>query len=163
MVASVPSRMAVKRGQDRFVRLKYDKLEAEHPLVWFDPTALATYARLLALCDQVWPSQPELPVSARRSDLALLRTEGLLVDQPHRRFTLKGYAKDRGEREAKAKAAAGARWDAPAHASGRANGHADAVPTPVPEPVPDPEGSTRSLTFTGRDRPRLVQPSGERA
>jgi len=133
----------VKARQDRFVRLKYDKLEEEHPLVWFDPTALATYARLLSACDKAWPSMPELPVAAKRADLELLRREQLLVDQPHRRFTLRGYAKDRGEREARAKVASNARWSATSNAGGNAAGIATAMPTPTPTPVPTPEGSTR--------------------
>jgi hypothetical protein len=148
----------MKARQDRFVRLKYDKLEAEHPLVWFGP-ALATYSRLLSACDKAWPSLPELPSAARRADLALLRSEGLLLDQDHRRFTLKGYAKDRGERENRAKRAAGARWDADARTDAYADARPSAMPTPTPVPVPTPRGSTNPLTYTARAGVRrLVDP-----
>jgi hypothetical protein len=135
--------------QDRFVRLKYDKLEAEHPAVWFHATALATYSRLLAACDKAWPSLPEMPRAVRRADVLLLRAEGLLIDCDHRRYTLRGYAKDRGEREGRAKRAAGVRWNADAHPDAHAGGHADAhadahapaMLTPVPVPVPEKKTS----------------------
>lgn len=101
----------------RFVRIYYDDLEKGHPGVWFDPTCLSTYARLLAGCDKAWPSDPEMPAAVRRADLAELRASGLVIDHSNHRYTVKGYAKERGERMTKAKLAADERW----HADGDAD------------------------------------------
>lgn len=103
----------------RFVRVYYDDLADDYPRVYYDPTCLASYVRLLAACDSAWPSLPELPVSIRRADLAILRAEGLLVDHSHRRFTIKGYEQERKERQAQASASASLRWNRPRVDGGR--------------------------------------------
>lgn len=101
----------------RFVRVYYDDLEADYgQSCWYAPTGLSTFVRLLAGCDKAWPSLPELPRSVRRADLAPLVTSGLVTLEPNDRYSCKGYAKERSERESKAKKAAGARWDASADA-----------------------------------------------
>lgn len=100
----------------RFVRLYYDDLERDFPEVLFDPTCLATYSRLLMGADKAWPSLPALPHAIRRADLRMLTT---LTDRDGRtlvtlesagRYSVLGYAKDRGAREAHARKGGQARW-----------------------------------------------------
>lgn len=101
----------------RFVRVYYDDLEKDYgQTCWYDPTGLSTFVRLLAGCDKAWPSLPEMPRSVRRADLAELLTSGLVTLESNGRYSCKGYAKERAEREAKAKRAARTRWDADADA-----------------------------------------------
>lgn len=101
----------------RFVRVYYDDLERDYgEACWFNPTGLSTFVRLMAGADKAWPSLPELPRSVRRADLASLVSSGLVNLEPNSHYSMRGYAKERGERMAKAKGAAGKRWDADADA-----------------------------------------------
>jgi hypothetical protein len=116
-----PEARGVTRGKQpaprRFVRVYYDDLEADYgQTCWFAPTGLSTYVRLLAGADKAWPSLPELPRSVRRADLAALVTSGLVTLEPNDHYSVKGYAKERAERQVNAKKAAGARWGTDADA-----------------------------------------------
>ena len=100
----------MSREQRRFVRVYYVDLKRDYPTVYYSPTGLSTWLRLLVASDESWPSTPELPAAVRRTDLELLRTSGLVTVLPGRRFTLKGYVAERGDRQEKARKAAGARY-----------------------------------------------------
>lgn len=93
-----------------YVRIYYVDLERDYPEVWFDPTCLSTFVRLLALADRAWPSSPLMPPAMRRADLALMESVGLLVRLSHHRYTLKGYADEREKRQAAARKGTDARW-----------------------------------------------------
>jgi hypothetical protein len=101
----------VSRAERRFVRVYYDDLERDYATpCWFNPTGLSTYVRLLAGADKAWPSSPELPRSVRRADITQLVEAGIVVLEPNHHYIVKGYAKERAEREALAKKAANKRW-----------------------------------------------------
>lgn len=144
-----------------FVRIYYGKLQKEYPLVLYDPTALATYVRLLIVADQAWPAKPVLPTATRRADLELLRKGDLVTVGDHDIYTIKGYHKDRAKRQATARANADKRWSKrnatalPPQSNGTANTSTNTSTRPkkVNETV-DKDGP-RSL--------RLVDPSGTTA
>ncbi len=48
-------------AEGRFVLVYHEDLIANHAVVWNDDRALATWIRLLALADKMWPSSAELP------------------------------------------------------------------------------------------------------
>lgn len=100
----------MSREQRRFVRVYYVDLKRDYPTVYYSPTALGTWLRLLVGSDESWPSTPELPSALRRADLDLLRSCGLVTVMPNRRYALKGYVTERGDRQEKARRAADARY-----------------------------------------------------
>lgn len=101
----------------KFVRVYYVDLERDYPDIFFDPTALSTWLRLLVNADKVWPTIPQLPPAVRRSDLAKLKSSGLVCLQPNHRYVIKGYDTERAIRNANArKAAAASHADADAAA-----------------------------------------------
>lgn len=114
----------MSREQRRFARVYYDDLEKDFPAVFFDPTCFSTYVRLLVGADKSWPSLPELPKAIRRADLQMLTSltdaqgHTLISLEPAGRYSVLGYAKDRGARESHARKGGIARWQ---------NGGADAV------------------------------------
>lgn len=101
-----------RQAQRRFVRVYYDDLEADYGQpCWYSPTGLSTYVRLLSGCDKAYPSLPDLPRAVRRADLEHLVAAGLVTLEPNDRYSCKGYAKERSERESKAKRAAAKSWE----------------------------------------------------
>lgn len=98
------------REQRRFVRVYYVDLKRDYPTVYYSPTALSTWVRLLVGADEAWPSTPELPAAVRRADLDALQGCGLVSVLPGRTYNLKGYVTERGERQEKARNAAVARY-----------------------------------------------------
>jgi hypothetical protein len=66
------------RSSRPFARVYYDDLESDHGAVFYNPTALSTWLRLLILAEKAWPSMPQLPAAVRRADLETLRKDGLL-------------------------------------------------------------------------------------
>jgi len=103
--------MSVALAKRRFVRVYYVDLERDYPAIFYDPTALSTWVRLLVASDKAWPTIAELPGALRRADLAKLTECGLLEIHEHRRYTLRGYVKERSERQALARKAVNARND----------------------------------------------------
>ena len=95
----------------RFIRIYYTDLQRDYPEVWFDPTCLATYNRLLALADAAYPANPELYRAVRRADLALLEKVGLVTLLDHGLYAMKGYEKERSERSEKARQSVSSRYD----------------------------------------------------
>lgn len=101
----------MSRVDRRFVRVYYDDLERDYAEpCWFNPTGLSTYVRLLAGADKAWPSLPELPRAIRRADLTKLVAAGIVVLEANHHYSVKGYAKERSERESLARKAANKRW-----------------------------------------------------
>lgn len=82
----------------RYLRLYFDDLELDHPDVWFDPTCLSTFVRLLALSEKAWPAMPELPRAVRRADLDKLATGGMIEYLDNHRFVLRGWVAERSKR-----------------------------------------------------------------
>lgn len=117
-----------KAARRRFARVYYDDLERDYPGLFYDPTALSTWLRLLVLSEKAWPALPELPKAVRRSDLDKLVSLGIFEHQPHSRFVLRGWVKDREARAEHGKKAVGSRKDRPTWVPTR-------VDTPVVSPV----------------------------
>lgn len=101
----------LKPTRRRYIRVYYTDLEGDYPDVWFDPTCLSSWLRLLTLCDAAWPSPGKLPRSVRRADLSKLVAAGLVTLLDHDRFTMKGWEKERTERAEKARASVRTRYD----------------------------------------------------
>lgn len=95
----------------RFARIYFDDLEKDYPEVWFDPTGLSTFVRLLALSEKAWPGLPEFPRAVRRSDLALLERLGLVTPTDHNRYSMKGWGQEREARASKARDSVRSRYD----------------------------------------------------
>lgn len=95
----------------RFARVYFDDLEEQHPTTFYDPTALSTWLRLLILSEKAWPALPQLPRSVRRADLAVLRSDALLIEVEHGAFELKGWRAERARRAEVGRTAVEARSD----------------------------------------------------
>lgn len=100
-----------REPQRKFVRVYYVDLQRDYPAIFFDPTALSTWLRLLIVSDQTWPSQPVLPAAVRRADLDKLTKAGLVRVGDNRVYRLKGYDQERGDRQEKARRGARKRWE----------------------------------------------------
>lgn len=95
----------------RFARIYFDDLERDYPEVWFDPTGLSTFLRLLCLAEKAWPGLPEYPRAVRRADLALLERLGLVTPADHNRYSMKGWGQEREARASKARQSVRTRYD----------------------------------------------------
>lgn len=94
-----------------YARIYYQDLKRDYPEVWFDPTALSTFVRLLTEAEIAYPAEPELPRSIRRADLSILTACGLIqVVNGHGVYRVKGHAKERAERLERAGRGAAKRW-----------------------------------------------------
>ena len=49
----------------KYVRVYYNDMIRDYPEVWADDAQLATWLRLLATADPMWPTPPELPRSVK--------------------------------------------------------------------------------------------------
>lgn len=113
-----PSRQALNdcgmsdaQQKRRFVRVYFVDLERDYPDIWYDPTALSTWLRLLVASEKAWPAYPEIPRAARRADLEKLKKVGLMIAHSNDRFELKGWMVERESRAEKARMAVGSRTD----------------------------------------------------
>ena len=88
-----------------YVRVYYNDLERDYPDVWDDNQALASYVRLLAIAEAMWPMRPGWPQKAS----AKLVDSGLLVALPRHRYTIKGLDAERNARSNAARNAAASR------------------------------------------------------
>ncbi len=104
-----------------FARVYYIDLERDYPSVWRDDAALATWTRLLATADAMWPAVPEVPRSARSALVSKLVTVGLVILVPPFGYRIKGLDAERTARSNAASNAARSRW-------GNADGSASAMP-----------------------------------
>lgn len=159
------------RADRTYVRIYYIDLQRDYPQVWFDPTALATWIRLLTRMDQSWPAAPELPTGVRKADLGILTSCGLVALNGHGTYLLKGYEAERGRRHAAAKTGAEARWKS---SERNANASPDALRSqsegisernakslPKPNPNPKPKDSQHGKPSPGRaaSAPADVEPT----
>jgi len=72
-------------AEGRFVFVYHEDLIANHSPIWDDDKALATWVRLLALADKMWPSPAELPRGANKPAVDRLIGAGLIESVgPHR-------------------------------------------------------------------------------
>lgn len=94
-----------------YLRVYHHDLQREFPEVWFDPTCLSTWLRLLSLTDMAWPAPAILPRAVRKADLTMLTNLGLVTVIDRDRFTMKGYEKERTSRAAKARQSVSHRYD----------------------------------------------------
>ena len=95
-----------------FARVYYRDLKQDYPQVYFDPTALAAYVRLLVEAEVAYPSDPILPKAVRRADLELLTNCGLVIRlNGHEQYQVKGYRVEREQRSEHAKKGADGRWE----------------------------------------------------
>lgn len=123
------------RETRRYVRLYYDDLQRDYHEVWFDPTCLSTYSRLLAGADKAWPSLAELPHAVRRRDVETLVRVGLLNVNDNGLYSLKGYQREREERADRGRVNVSKRPD-----------RTTIEPTVVPTTVPSTVGQSVVLT-----------------
>lgn len=143
----------MSRTTRKHVRVFYVDLMRDYPEVYFDPTALSTWLRLLVTSDQAWPSDPILPAAVRRADVDRLQGCGLIALGPNRQYAIKGY---RAERQARADAGR----------KGALVRHSQSARTPnallgeEDQRIRGSEdGLTRALTSTTRGRRGLVEPT----
>lgn len=150
----------MSRTTRKHVRIYYVDLQRDYPEVFFDPTCLSTWLRLLIASDQAWPSAPVMPDAMRRADLAKLESAGLLAVGPAKQFALKGWQEEREGRAAAGKAGASGRIANAQRSLGERT--AIALRGGEDKSIRGRElGSTSPLTHTERPRSqRLVEPVG---
>jgi len=108
----------------KYVRVYYNDLIRDYPDVWADDAALATWLRMLATADPMWPTPPELPRSVRPRPMASLTSSSLVETLPSGRYRMKGLDAERGKRQQSARNAAALRW----HSEGIAPAYPVAMP-----------------------------------
>jgi hypothetical protein len=94
----------------KYVRVYYNDLIRDYPEVWSDNDQLATWLRLLATADPMWPTPPELPRTVRSRPLAALVSASLVEIITTHRFRMKGMDAERSRRQDAARNAAASRW-----------------------------------------------------
>lgn len=104
----------------------YDDMIRDYEGVWNNNDQLATWVRMLAAADPVWPTPPELPRSVKPSVLARLKESSLIETLPAHRYRIKGFDLEREARSNAGRNAAAVRW--------QSKGNANAMPTPTPVP-----------------------------
>lgn len=108
----------------KYVRVYYNDLIRDYPDVWASDAALATWLRMLATADPMWPTPPELPRSVRAKPLGDLVDASLVsVDGAHR-FQMKGMDAERTRRSDAGRNAAAQRWQS----KGNADRNAESMP-----------------------------------
>jgi hypothetical protein len=127
----------------RYARFYYPEFIRDYPEVYTDDAAFATWMRLLATAEQMWPMTPELPRSVKPRPLARLTERGLVTTDGVT-FHVKGLDAERTRRSNAGRIGAAVRWDS----DGNADGNANAMP------------STR--TSTRRDKTSIPPPPAER-
>jgi hypothetical protein len=108
----------------KYVRVYYNDLIRDYPDVWADNDQLATWLRLLATADPMWPTPPELPRSVKPRVLGRLVDSSLVTTIADKRYRMKGLDAERTMRGDKARSAAAMRW----HSKGTSDGNAEAMP-----------------------------------
>lgn len=93
-----------------YARVYYVDLERDHLDVWRDDLALATWLRLLAVAEAMWPAIPEIPRSADDESVKRLIRAGLVISVPPYRYQIKGLDAERNTRSIAARTAAENRW-----------------------------------------------------
>lgn len=117
----------------RYVLVYHEDLIANFPQVWDDDKALATWLRLLALADKLWPSPAEMPRGVSATAVKVLTGCGLVEHLPRHRFRIRGLDSQRQRRVDAAKNAAAGRWgNADSNTGSNADGNAPASPKAMP-------------------------------
>lgn len=97
-------------SEDRkFVRVFYNDLIQDYPEMWADDHQLATWLRMLATADPMWPTPPEVARSVRPAVLAKL-VDTSLIQVVGDRYRVKGLDAVRGKVADAARNAAAVRW-----------------------------------------------------
>lgn len=111
-------------AEGRYVLVYHEDLIANFAEVWDDDRVLATWLRLLANADKLWPSPAELPRGAKPSIVKQLVSVELIELLPNHRYKVRGLDAQRQRRSDVARNAASNRWsNAESNAShGRASG-----------------------------------------
>lgn len=73
-------------AEGRFVLVYHEDLIANHAPIWDDDKTLATWLRLLALADRLWPTPAELPRGVSKAAVERLIGSGLIEMQGRDRF-----------------------------------------------------------------------------
>jgi len=107
-------------SERKYVRVYYNDLIRDYPDVWSDNDQLATWLRLLATADPMWPTSPELPRTVRPKPLAALVAATLVEVVAAHRFRMKGMDAERSRRADAGRNAAAKRW------------HSDGIAHPLP-------------------------------
>lgn len=110
----------MSEAERKYVRVYYNDLIRDYPDIWADDAALATWLRMLATADPMWPTPPELPRSVRGRALTRLKTASLVETLPMQRFRMKGMEAERTKRQDAARNAAASRWQSGSSAVGNA-------------------------------------------
>jgi hypothetical protein len=116
-----------------FARFYYVDFLRDYPQIARDNDALATYLRLLAIADAMYPAVPEVPRSEKAVHVRKLVEATLVKLVPPYGFQIKGMEVDRGRRYERARTAASTRWgtatgNAVSNAPSTATGNAISVP-----------------------------------
>lgn len=145
-------------AEGRYVLVFHEDLIANFPQVWDSDRLLATWLRLLALADKLWPSPAELPRGVSPAAVKSLTEAGLLDVLPKHRFTVRGLDAWRKRKQDAARNAAETRWG---NAEGNADSNAtgNALPSPKAMPRTDagahPQSGPRSGAGNGLGSPEL--------
>jgi hypothetical protein len=144
----------------RFVLVYHEDLIANFPDVWDNDRLLATWLRLLALADKLWPTPAELPRAVSTASVKALADAGLIALLPKHRFVVRGLDAVRKRRKDAASTAANHRWgNANGNAVSNANGNAKTMPT-RPDHIktrPDQSSANGSKTLETFDKDAYVE------
>lgn len=113
-------------AEGRFVFVFHEDLIANYSSMWHDDHQLATWLRLFALADKLWPSPAVLPRNVKPSVVKALAAVGLIELRPNHEYTVRGHDALRKKKAEQARNAANARH-------GNAQSSADSsAPSPPP-------------------------------
>jgi hypothetical protein len=93
-----------------YARVYYIDMETDHPEVWRDDEALATWVRLLVVAEAMWPAVPEIPRSAKDASVRKLVRSGLVIPVAPFGFCIKGLNAERSARSIAGRIAGENRW-----------------------------------------------------
>ncbi|HVM30746.1 MAG TPA: hypothetical protein VM305_08290 [Candidatus Limnocylindrales bacterium] len=97
-------------AEGRYVLVYHEDLIENFPQVWDSDRLLATWLRLFALADKLWPSPAEMPRGVNTAAVKQLVAVGLVEFLPRHRFKVRGLDAQRQRRKDAAKNAADTRW-----------------------------------------------------
>lgn len=116
-------------AEGRFVAVYHEDLIANYQSVWDNDRLLATWLRLFALADKLWPSPAEMPRGVSTAAVKHLTDVGLIEQLPMHRYRVRGLDARRQRTAEAARNAADKRWG---NADSNASGNADEMPKAMP-------------------------------
>jgi hypothetical protein len=144
-------------AEGSFVRVFHEDLVANYDAIWSDDRSLATWLRLLARADKLWPSPAELPQGVSRTALQKLVDAELVDILPHHRYRVRGLDAQRNAQSNAARNAARIRWG---NADGNATGNAKSMPTkPYIDQTEIREGARTTEPRAGNGHAQSTHPS----